>query len=680
MTGNLTWVSKAETTCKEAFAADGRYYFIGEDGESGERYCLIYTGAKDENFSTHRYMVGSGLQEITATSEGIAKGKRFSSSPMNFLSPFVSLNEAEETCKISITNVCSDMIAKDTEKNAVLTQEDTVTDYIVSEKDGTVTLTIEARPKTAWLNNVTFRGKDVKQAAYYQEAVFREDFVSEMKMGARVLTGEKNSDLEAEIGFTMSETFDEEEYESVKNAVDAVPPAQETGKDKVYVNFGGDIPSWLQMHIAEDFDTNKSLKAETDKVLKEIKAAIEESTGADTVEVNGYIAKDFNDMAALTEGKSAYEYELPENATFGNVPQYVYIYVKATPKDENKTLLLCSYEARGENSRDSWSYRDDGRAFYILADKSEPFALAREKNGLHFEKAYLRNCGEGKASAYYTDDEKYYEEIEGDTVDLTGRKSVILKFVHIHAASGEWLHDEYGHWHLCKADGCGAQSSTVLHAWDKGTYISATDGTEVKVEYSCSVCGYKKYVSGENYVTEEEWNAATQPNGNFSYRIVIRDSETNGQLEEGERREEVICGTVEGDKVTYYRGKFELTDESDSDGVFVPNVTEIYEKIDGKYYLTAKDADGKDVKTEIEKDGYDAVRYPLSLLKGCYADFEFTGYYFSGKHGFLLNYGGSAVTVYANVFFSADKTVRQTMFSVWKNGKQSSATIYFWYD
>ncbi len=56
---------------------------------------------------------------------------------------------------------------------------------------------------------------------------------------------------------------------------------------------------------------------------------------------------------------------------------------------------------------------------------------------------------------------------------------------HVHVRTGEWLHDDAGHWFLCT---CYAYTEVIPHTWDAGL-VSVEEGV---VRYLCTECGYEK--------------------------------------------------------------------------------------------------------------------------------------------------------------------------------------------
>lgn len=78
---------------------------------------------------------------------------------------------------------------------------------------------------------------------------------------------------------------------------------------------------------------------------------------------------------------------------------------------------------------------------------------------------------------------------------------------HFHNSDGEWLMDEYYHWHICKDDQ--TRYDRAEHAFDQITSEThATCTTDGYTEYCCVICGHKKnvlteYATGHHYVKDE---------------------------------------------------------------------------------------------------------------------------------------------------------------------------------
>lgn len=101
---------------------------------------------------------------------------------------------------------------------------------------------------------------------------------------------------------------------------------------------------------------------------------------------------------------------------------------------------------------------------------------------------------------------------------------------HVHAAVGDWLSDDSGHWHLCS---CGEKLEDGTHAWDEGTL----DEIANVITYYCTVCGHPKMEavqpptesvpatqpSQETQPTETEPTQASseQPEEEFPWLMVI---------------------------------------------------------------------------------------------------------------------------------------------------------------
>lgn len=101
---------------------------------------------------------------------------------------------------------------------------------------------------------------------------------------------------------------------------------------------------------------------------------------------------------------------------------------------------------------------------------------------------------------------------------------------HVHAAVGDWLSDDSGHWHLCS---CGEKLEDGIHAWDEGTL----DEIANVITYYCTVCGHPKMEavqpptesvpatqpSQETQPTETEPTQASseQPEEEFPWLMVI---------------------------------------------------------------------------------------------------------------------------------------------------------------
>lgn len=56
---------------------------------------------------------------------------------------------------------------------------------------------------------------------------------------------------------------------------------------------------------------------------------------------------------------------------------------------------------------------------------------------------------------------------------------------HQHVATGDWLSDENGHWHLC---GCGETMDQEAHAWNEGV----KNEEKAVVVYTCTECGFSR--------------------------------------------------------------------------------------------------------------------------------------------------------------------------------------------
>ena len=68
---------------------------------------------------------------------------------------------------------------------------------------------------------------------------------------------------------------------------------------------------------------------------------------------------------------------------------------------------------------------------------------------------------------------------------------------HTHIATGDWLSDDSGHWHLC---GCGETMDQEPHVWNQGV----KNEDKSVVVYTCTDCGYSR---------EEQIQPDTQPTG-----------------------------------------------------------------------------------------------------------------------------------------------------------------------
>ena len=104
----------------------------------------------------------------------------------------------------------------------------------------------------------------------------------------------------------------------------------------------------------------------------------------------------------------------------------------------------------------------------------------------------------------YFDNKKIGKDIdfpEDITVEINPEEEELPEVTHTCAFGTEWKKDATDHWLECE---CGETSEKAAHTWDEGEVtVEPTEEAEGKKVYTCSVCGQKPCICGNNIEISE---------------------------------------------------------------------------------------------------------------------------------------------------------------------------------
>ncbi|SCN23735.1 hypothetical protein N3C_1467 [Clostridium sp. N3C] len=132
---------------------------------------------------------------------------------------------------------------------------------------------------------------------------------------------------------------------------------------------------------------------------------------------------------------------------------------------------------------------------------------------------------------------------------------------HSHHFSGEWLHDENGHWYKCSHSGCTVIDTKEAHVWIEGISSSApsyfADGQRID---TCEICGKTRTIvlpklidniapTGKIAIDKNSWNIFFN---NLTFGLFFKDTQT--VMVTSEDKESDV------DKTYYYLSHKELSE------------------------------------------------------------------------------------------------------------------------